>query len=150
MGHVSVFLAALAGCTGVALVYGGAPERSVALIYLLGAAASWAALRPIDERYAGLEVGVFLVDLVMFGGLMAVALKSRRYWPLWITAMQFLQVTSHFTKIMPEVIRLAYGIIVSFWAYPMLIILAAGTVRHRIRASTGGDEGSWRSGIRVE
>jgi len=143
MGHVSVFWATLAGCTGFAMLQGGMPERGIATIFLLGAAASAAALRPLGERYQGVEVGVFLVDVTMFVGLAGIALRSRRYWPQWIVAMQMLEVASHFSRLLPDVIRLAYGVILSFWAYPMLLVLVAGTARHRIRVARGQDEGSW-------
>ncbi len=84
-----------------------------------------------------------MADLIVFAGLLLVALRSRRYWPLWIAALQFLGLSSHFAELLPHVLRLAYGIIVSFWSYPMLLILAVGTARHRMRLSLGIDEGGW-------
>lgn len=143
MEHVPTFWLLLAISTGFALVRGGGPERVVAMIFIAGGVGSLLALRPISERYGNIELGVLLVDGFMFAGLLWVALRSRRYWPLWMAALQILELGSHFTELLPDIARLAYGIIISFWSYPMLLILVIGTVRHRIRLSRGLNEAGW-------
>lgn len=143
MEHVPIFWFILTGIAGFALVRGGGPERVVAIIFVLGAVTSSVATRPMPERFGGIEIGVFGVDLMMFASLTYVAMWSRRYWPLWLVALQALELSSHFAHVLPHMLRLACGLAISFWSYPMLLILLMGTIRHRMRLALGLNERGW-------
>ncbi|MDB5680426.1 MAG: hypothetical protein JWO16_231, partial [Sphingomonas bacterium] len=76
----------------------------------------------------------------------AIALRANRYWPIGIAAMQVLQVVGHLLKLAdPHMLPLLYWLSSVVWAYPMLILLALGTVRHRNREKRLGPEPSWSS-----
>jgi len=147
MVHVYLYWALMAGCCGYALAAGGGPERWVAAIFVVGDALSIAAMSPLAVRYARLETATFAIDLVMALLLLYLALRSRRYWTLWICAFQIVQAASHIAGVMrPEVLRLAYGILISLWAYPMMLVLAVATLRHRIRLARYGEDPAWTAG----
>ena len=140
MVHVFLFWSLMAGCCGYALVYGGAAERVVAIVFLGGDVLSDIAMSPYAVRYARFETGTFLVDLAMAALLFAVAIRSRRYWPMWMCAFQSVQLGSHFAGLLePAILRLTYGLLISLWAYPMLLLLAIATLRKRMRMARGAN-----------
>lgn len=84
-------------------------------------------------RYTGLEAGVFLIDVAVLAAFVYVALKSERFWPMWIAGLQLTTIFGHFLKaIQLSLLPHAYGGALRFWGYPILLILAVGTWRtHR-------------------
>lgn len=116
-----------------ALWRGGADERIVAGTCLAGTAATMLAISPLQQRYAGVEEGLLLVDLAVLAGFIAVALRSNRFWPLWVAGLQLTTSIGHILKgVDQDLLPRAYGAALQFWSYPILIILAVGTYRtHR-------------------
>ena len=75
-----------------------------------------------------------------------IALRANRYWPIGMAAMQVLQVVGTLLMLADrQMVPLLYWISNVVWAYPMLILLALGTVRHRNRVKRLGPEPSWSS-----
>ena len=75
-----------------------------------------------------------LVDLAVLGGFVMVALRSKRFWPLWVAGLQLTTSVGHLLKgIDQELLPRAYGAALQFWSYPILVILAAGTYRRHQR-----------------
>jgi hypothetical protein len=114
---------------------GGADERAVATMCLAGTAATLLAVSPLQQRYSGVEEGLMLVDLAVLAGFIAVALRSQRFWPLWVAGLQLTTSIGHILKgIDQDLLPRAYGAALQFWSYPILLILAVGTFRtHRRR-----------------
>jgi hypothetical protein len=140
-----LFLVLWLGVCAYALWRGAQPERFVALIFLAAVPAG-AAAYSMGARWRGIELGLFAVDMVMLFLLLAIALKANRYWPIAIVAMQVFQVIGHLLKLAdPHMLPLLYWLSNVVWAYPMLILLLLGTVRHRNRVKRLGPEPSWSS-----
>lgn len=115
---------------------GGNDERIVAATCLAGTAATLIAISPLHRRYAGVEEGLMLVDLAVLLAFVAVALRSKRFWPLWIAGLQLTTSIGHLLKgIDHELLPRAYGAALQFWSYPILLILAVGTYRSHRRMS---------------
>lgn len=129
-----LFLLLLIAVAAFAFWRGSRDERFVALVCVLGAAASIAVLSPLSERWRSFELGTFLVDLAVLAGFLTVALRSRRFWPLWIAGLQLTTTVGHLLKGMnPDLLPQAYGAALQFWSYPILLILAVGTWRSYAR-----------------
>ena len=80
----------------------------------------------------------------MLGLLLVIALRANRDWPIAIAAMQVFQVIGQLLKLADrDMPILVYWIGTVVWAYPMLILLLLGTVRHRNRVKRLGPEVSW-------
>lgn len=117
-----------------ALVRGKRDERHISIILVVGVIASNLAVSPVNERFADVEMGLMLVDLLVFAGFVSVALRSDRFWPLWIAGLQLTTMLGHLLKLFDtDLFSRAYGAALVFWAYPMLLILAAGTWRNHRR-----------------
>ena len=143
-----LFLLPWLGVCIYALWRGGRPEQCVALIFL-SAFPAGLAINSIGYRWQGLQLGSFGIDLTMFALLLIIALRANRYWPMGIAAMQLLQVMGHLLKLAdPRMMMLLYWLSSVVWAYPMLVLLLLGTIRHRNREKLLGREASWSNSSR--
>ena len=113
---------------------GGSDERIVAATCLAGTVATLLAVSPLHRRYSGVEEGLLLVDLAVLAGFVTVALRSNRFWPLWVAGLQLTTSIGHMLKgIDQDLLPRAYGAALQFWSYPILIIVAVGTYRRHRR-----------------
>ena len=78
-----------------AFLRGGRDERIVALLCFAGTAATMLFLSPLGERFAAMEIGVLMIDVAMLAGFVAVALRSYRFWPLWVAGLQLTTICGH-------------------------------------------------------
>ncbi|MEO5866656.1 MAG: hypothetical protein ABIS14_03220 [Sphingomonas sp.] len=144
MLHVIVFNVLLAVTCGYGIWRGGAPERIVAVSLALAATLSAFALTSYTTSYVGIENGLFAIDLGLLVALVGVALKADRLWPLVLAAMQFDTTVVHLIKLVDtDLVRITYALMITVWAYPMQVILAIGTMRHRRRIRRSGADRPW-------
>jgi hypothetical protein len=128
--HQIIFRALLVASCGYALWRGRSDERIVALVCLGATLASRLAFSPVNVRYSGVEAGLLLIDLAVLGAFVTVALRSRRFWPLWVAGLQLTSSAAHLMKAVDEhLLPVAYGAAIALWSYPILIILAVATWR---------------------
>ena len=125
-----VFYTSLVAVSAFALWRGGTDERFVAIVCLLGAVATHLLISPTAERFRSVESGVMVVDVFVFIGFLAVALRSYRFWPLWVAGLQLTTALGHLMReFNSQLVPQAYGAALQFWGYPILLILAIGTWR---------------------
>lgn len=121
-----------------AFLRGKRDERNVSIILVVGVIATHFAWTPVHQRFAGLETHVMAVDIVVFAGFLWVALRSERFWPMWIAGLQLTTIFGHLLKAVEgDLFSKAYGAALMFWAYPIVLILAVGTWRGHRRAQHG-------------
>jgi hypothetical protein len=121
-----------------AILRGGRSERWIAISFLIGTGLTELAVSPYAQRWHHVEVRVLVIDLLVFAALFGVALFSRKFWPLWITAMQGVALLAHFSPLMPLVIPDAYRNAISLWSWPMMALLALATRQHHLAKMRGG------------
>lgn len=139
MPYLNFFHAVLILTCGYALVSGRSDERWVAATCLLASLATRLAISPLQQRYSGVEVGVLIVDLLALLAFTHVALRSQRFWPLWISGLQLTTSVAHLLKAMDaQLFPIAYAVAGRMWSYPILIILAVGTWRANQRVPGDG------------
>lgn len=121
-----------------AFTRGRRDERRVCIILVCGVIATHLVISPLHQRFEGVETSVMVVDLVVLAGFIWVALKSERFWPLWIAGLQLTTMFGHALKALDtELFSRAYGAALVFWAYPIVLILALGTWRGQRRQRHG-------------
>lgn len=128
--HQYFFRALLILACGYALWRGRSDERLVALVCLGAVVATKFAISPLSDRYSDIEVGLLLVDLFVLGCFLYVALRSERFWPLWVAGLQLTSSTGHLMKAIDlDLLPRAYGAAAALWSYPILVLLLIGTWR---------------------
>lgn len=117
---------------GIAVWRGGRDERWAAALCVLGTAATVLLVAPLPHRYEDVELAVALVDTAVLAGFTFIALRSDRFWPLWVAGIQLTASVGHALKaVQPELLPVAYGAALAFWSYPILLIIAVGSLRRR-------------------
>ncbi len=144
--HSILFNLLLVTCVPYALLRGGAPERWAATVALAATILSALALARSSIVYQQAEVGMLVVDGLALLAFFGIALFADRFWPLLVAGLQADAVIVHFCKLIrPDILPLGYAIGLSIWGYPILMLLAAGTARHRRRLATRGIDPAWSS-----
>jgi hypothetical protein len=133
MPYLNIFHLVLVLVCGYALISGRRDERIVAATCVIASVATRLAISPLSGRYSGVEFGVFAVDIGTFLAFTWVALRSDRFWPLWVAGLQLTTSLAHILKAMEtDLFPIAYAAAGRLWSYPILLILAVGTWRsHR-------------------
>lgn len=124
-----------------AVVRGSRDERLISLICVAGALATHVLISPLRHRFAGVEIPVMIIDILVLAGFMLVALRSSRFWPLWVAGLQLTTMLGHLLKAIDlSLLPRAYGASMAFWAYPIVLIVAVGTWRGHRRRTRHGPE----------
>lgn len=133
-----VFLNAITlfGITGYALRFGGTAERLCALTLIIGSIVSAIIVIGFHNRWHPASFYLLATDSSALIALIAVALLSDRFWPLYMAAFQVPGVATHIASMVdPTIVTRAYALAQGFWIYPMLIVLLVGTSGVRARAA---------------
>jgi hypothetical protein len=130
MTRLIIFNVLLLGSCGYALLKGTRDAQIVAVTTLVASFASYF----LVSRYAGVEVGVLAVDVMVLSAFTAVALKSDRFWPLWIAGLQLTVTFGHALRaVEDQMVPIAYAVSLRFWSYPIQIILIVAVWRSQRR-----------------
>lgn len=124
---------------------GGGPERGGAALLLVAALAT-VAVRPTGQhRYADLAAGVLIVDAALMIGLVWLAIRAARVWPLGMAALHGISLLGHLGK--AENVRLwalGYELILILPAPLIVLTLGVGTWTHQRRLRMLGADISWK------
>jgi hypothetical protein len=128
--RVALFFLLLTGVTVYAFFKGGRDERLAVAICLAATLGSLGVMLPEEVDYRDLQPLVALIDIAVFAGFTWIALRSDRFWPLWVAGLQLTSTTGHLLKLLkPDMVSLAYSASLALWSYAILLILAIGTWR---------------------
>ena len=130
----TVFWSLLLLACGYALLRGQREERIAGAACLAASLATRFVTSTSQVSYSEVEIGLLLIDLAMLAVFTAVALRSQRFWPLWVAGLQLTTSMAHLLKAVElDLLPLAYGAAMRFWSYPILLILVIGTWRGQRR-----------------
>ena len=133
-----------------ALLWGGGPERLIALVWLAlfkGLDAAYHALFDTAFRLNDIDVFHAMNDLFAGAAFIVIALNANRMYPLWIAAFQLITVAAHLARDMVEAMTpIAYAVMAFGPAYFQVIIFGAGLVLHHRRVKSYGNYRDWRVG----
>ncbi|TMJ19667.1 MAG: hypothetical protein E6G92_07820 [Alphaproteobacteria bacterium] len=139
------FVALLAICSAYALAVGGAPERIAAASYALSCGGTHFALAShAGSRWLKLEVGVLIIDFLIFACFCVLASRADRFWPIWASALLGLGVLGHLARwLTPNLGSWPYAVSLTIWSYPILFLMALGAWTHRRRLARFGEDRPW-------
>jgi hypothetical protein len=128
-----IFWALLLTSCGYALWRGRKYESLAAIVFLSATVLSVVGHFSTNVRYLALDGSEVVIDSAVLISLVAIALFSDRFWPLWAAGLQLVDSTAHiFRAINLSMPPWAYAIAERFWSYPILVILFFGAWRsHR-------------------
>ena len=122
---VTLFWLLLLASCGYALWRGRKYERMAALVFIAATVSSILWESPVQHRYVGIELTDLIVDSGVLVALIAIALLSDRFWPLWAAGLQLVDSLSHVMKAVDAgMIAKAYGTAERFWSFPILAVLS--------------------------
>ncbi len=123
----------LCGCL-YAVWRGGSPERLVAGMMSAAVVLTAAAGYFLSEKFRTVSASILMVDLALLGGLLLLAVRANRFWPMWVAAFQLVSIFVHLARgIDPTLLPEVYNRVLGKFAYPMVVLLIAGTRRHAQR-----------------
>jgi hypothetical protein len=119
---------------GYACWRGRGEERIAASACLVATIVTVFVIPPVRERYLTMDASQLAIDIVMLATFVAIALRSDRFWPLWVAGLQLTMSLSHLMKAVDsELVPRAYAAAAVLWSYPILIIILVGTWRTSAR-----------------
>ena len=91
-----------------------------------------------DDRWLGPQWGVFAGDLAFLLLIVAIAMRTRRWWPICAAGFQLLGVLTHAARIIDNSVgSWAYATAGVIWSYSVLAAVAIGTL------------GAWREELQL-
>lgn len=120
---------------GYALWRGRGDEKIAAGVALLATIATQFVMPPPSLRYSGLQFDLVVIDMAVLAAFVAIALRSERFWPLWVAGLQLTNSMAHLMKgIESDLLPQAYAAAAVFWSYPILLTIIVGTWRTHQRS----------------
>lgn len=110
---------------------GGWEERIAISVIVVNTYTSVLAVAFFQLRYTEVELPLVAVDAAMFLLLYGIALRSKKFWPLWLAAFAGVALLSHLAPLMPGMFSQLYYDATALWSYPQLLVLAIGIANHR-------------------
>lgn len=110
---------------GLAVWRGRDEERLAAGAYL----ADWAlTLVVFKDRSTDTQWGVLVIDTILLGIYLWLALRSRRFWPLFAAGFQLLAIVTHLAMTLDRTVSgWAYLTAELVWSYLVLIAIGYGS-----------------------
>jgi len=130
MWTVAIYYAVLLLTVGVAIHRGGPLEKGAALTALVASVCT--TMMSPNPQWEHVETNIFVIDLVALASFWAIALKTQRFWPYWITGWQLIAIFGHLQKLMfAEILPRPYALLSMYISYPILFVIlyAAGSTR---------------------
>jgi hypothetical protein len=111
--------------------YGGRTGR-IGVALFLSATALTIGAAVVGAQFFSVERLLLAADMVLFIGLVTLAMNSDRRWPIWLSAMQANTIAAHIVAmIAPVVVSKVYFAMATGWGLPMLLAMAGGTALDR-------------------
>ncbi len=128
------YYAVLFAVCAYAFLRGCRDERLAAATCIVATFATNLVYSPAGS-YAGIETGVLIVDSLAMLGFIFIALRTDRFWPLWVAGLQLTTLIAHIFKVADlDLIPQVYAAAARFWVYPIFLIIVIGTWRTHQRS----------------
>jgi hypothetical protein len=119
-------------CCGFAAAAGGKSGRIGATMIITASVAS--AVGDQFGTWNQTHIPVMAIDLILLAGFYWLAMRSKSYWPIWVTGLHLISVFSHIAVLFADDVRqmLYYGF-GAVWSLPILLAMVIGISHDRMR-----------------
>lgn len=125
----------LLACAIYCLWRGGWTERVGVVLAVAASVLSRLAQLMSDTAWIAPQIGIACIDVVMLSALVALALTSDRFWPIWASSFHLVGLSTHLAKAVDtQIVPLAYSLLSGFWGYPVLGLMVLGSYQHHREA----------------
>lgn len=133
-----------------AMLRGGGPERTCALVFVAMAALQYSGRLFFVRVFDSVDLLSLAVDVFALLAFTFIALEANRKWPLCVAAMQLLSCASHLGReISDKVEPLVYASLKAGPTLVALTLLLIGTVLYHRKAKRGENPVGWMPGHQV-
>ncbi|MEM7780903.1 MAG: hypothetical protein AAF697_10975 [Pseudomonadota bacterium] len=134
---------------GAALIWGNAPERAAAAVWLVFFEFAKLLYRSVfgADAFQLMSMDAYLTITDILAGVfwVAIALYANRNYTMWLAGLQLLAICAHLARGLSDLISpLAYIVMVVAPGWLQLIVLAIGLIRHIRRKRIYGPYRDWR------
>jgi hypothetical protein len=128
--RVIFFYLLLTGLVALTLWRGRSDERVAAGVCVGGTLLTVIVGNKLAVDKSAFDFAAFAVDLAVLAAFVAIALRSTRFWPLWVAGLQLTTTSVHLLIMLaPHLPGGIFGAALAFWSYPILILIGIGAWR---------------------
>lgn len=128
--RVAFFYLLLLSLVALTLWRGRTDERLAAGVCVGGTVLTVVVGNKLAIHHSLFDFAAFLVDFAVLAAFVAIALRSTRFWPLWVAGLQLTTTFVHLLMVIaPALPGGVFGAALAFWSYPILLLIAIGAWR---------------------
>lgn len=122
MWSVAIYYVVLFITVAIAIRRGGRLERWAAYTALIASVLT-SALTPFPT-WTDIEFNIFVIDVLVLLSFWFIAMRTRDFWPYWITGWQLIAIFGHIQKFMfSEILARPYSLLSVYISYPILLLI---------------------------
>lgn len=130
MLRVAIFYSLLTAVNLLAWRRGRQEERLAAATCVVGTLLTVAVSEEVARRFGDFNFAAFVIDLLVLLVFLGIALRSRRFWPMWVAGLQLVTTTVHLIRLLnDELLSFVFGTALAVWSYPILLLIGIGAWR---------------------
>lgn len=133
MWRIMIYGVLMWAVTIYAIRRGGGAEKLAAIGIVVNSYLTALLVSPVETQFQQVEVSIVFVDLALFLLFLLIALQSRKFWPLWLTALQGVTILGHLAPLV-HLSPWIYFRAVALWSWPMLILLGWAVRQHSLKS----------------
>lgn len=112
--------------------FGGRSERWGVAIVVTGTLVTYIVMDPALFDWRSHRAPLVAVDTLALFALLALALRSERFWPMWAAAFHLITLCSHGAiYVLPRRLLQTYAVFQGFWIYPIMLCIVIGALSRR-------------------
>ena len=134
-----IFLGLLVSATLFVLFRGDREQKQVVCILICAYLGTFILYKLGGQTWLHFQTGTIILDGAAFLLLSLIALRSNKFWPLWIASFQLMPLlTFAAAPFGQNLVSQALGVAQGLWGYLQLLTLLLATITMRMRAAKIG------------
>jgi len=128
--RILFFYLLLIGLLALTFWRGRTDERLAAGVCIGGTLLTVLVGNQLSVHSSAFGTAAFMVDLAVLAAFVTIALRSSRFWPMWVAGLQLTTTSIHLLIVLaPKLPGGIFGYALAFWSYPILLLIAIGAWR---------------------